>query len=159
MIAMMSVGDINQDFISIEEIKDYFYNSWVFGCKHMAYQINLNKAEYQSKSITVPSVRQFAQWASRFENSVKKAIEEDLVECGININQAIPLKEFSRWICRDHSIILRFEKRGFIIATTLNYLDEVGYDPGFTANTVNSQIMGNQPMVNDLNKNNPYPSF
>ena len=45
MISMMTSPDINNNSITIEEIKEYFFRSWIFAYKHMTWQINKAKAE------------------------------------------------------------------------------------------------------------------
>lgn len=125
---MMTRPDMNKTSITVNEIKDFFFNSWVYACKHLAYQLNKSKPEYQQRGIVVPTIKQFEQWAMIYERDVKNSIEEDLRESGIMVDLPISLQDFTRWVYKDHSIVLRFDQKIVRISTSLANLEEVGFD-------------------------------
>lgn len=168
MIAMMTNPDINNNSISIQEIKEYFFKSWIFAYKHMFWQLNKVKAEYTQRNIIVPNLKQIEKWAATFESKLKSSIEDDLKESGINVNMAISFEEFNRWIHKDHTIYMKFDNKTSKIATSLNILDEVGFDNGgyvdYGRNQGGMQGMQGQNNANNMNKMNnannlSYPGF
>ena len=67
MMAMMTLPDKSRDYIEINEIKDFFYQSYIEGFKHLAWQIKKNPNELKRNNLPIPTIQQMGKWAQKFE--------------------------------------------------------------------------------------------
>jgi len=130
MMAMMSLPDKTRDYIEIDEIKDFFYNSFVQGYKHLGWQIRKNPEEFKKSGLPIATIEQLGKWAEKFEREVKASIEKEIRGFLPNIQNSMTFDDFMRWIGVDHTIYIQYGNRTVAIATSLIRLDDISYDEG-----------------------------
>ena len=128
MLAMMSMPDKNRNYIEVREIKDFFFKSWVYGYKHLGWQINRVKAEFLSQTGFCPTTQQLGEWAARYEKQIKFAIDNDLKESGVDVLGQVDFITFKNWLKKDHTLYLQIGPKYIAIATSLVKLDDVGFE-------------------------------
>lgn len=127
MMAMMSKSDNNRNSIEPNEIKDFFYKSWIQGYRHLGWQIKKDKAEFINRKLPIVSIKQLEIWATRYESTVKQSIEADLINNKINTSSSIDYETFKKWIYVDHTIYVTYAHKSIRIATNLTQLDDIGF--------------------------------
>lgn len=142
MMAMMSLPDKSRDYIEINEIKEFFYYSFIEGYKHLGWQIKRNPEEFRKNNLPVATIAQLGKWAQKFEKEIRNAVDRDLKEFDPNVGNSITFEQFLRWISIDHTIYIQYGTKNIMIATSLIRLDDIYYDE--------NAIGGS---------NGPYPSF
>ncbi len=55
-------------------------------------------------------------------------MQNDFRECGFNTNKSMDYETFKKWIYRNHDLNLTYTIKDVTIATSLTYLDEVGFE-------------------------------
>ena len=128
MMAMMSLPDKSRDYIEINEIKEFFYQSYIEGFRHLGWKIKKNPEELKRNNLPVPTIQQLGKWAQKFEKEIRNAIDRDLREFAPNLGNSITFEQFVRWISIDHTLYLQFGGKNIMIATSLIRLDDVSYD-------------------------------
>ena len=128
MMAMMTLPDKSRDYIEINEIKDFFYQSYIEGFKHLAWQIKKNPNELKRNNLPIPTIQQMGKWAQKFEKEIRNAIDKDLRDFDPNIGNSITFEQFLRWISIDHTLYLQYGGKNTMIATSLLRLDDINYD-------------------------------
>ena len=128
MMAMMSLPDKSRDYIEVNEIKDFFYQSYIEGFKHLGWKIKKSPEELKRNNLPVPTIQQLGKWAQKFEKEIRNAIDRDLREFAPNLGNSITFEQFVRWISIDHTLYLQFGGKNIMIATSLIRLDDVSYD-------------------------------
>ena len=136
MVMKVNSSQSNQ-FITADEIKEYFYQSWIEGYKHLGWQVNKNKFQFEGDGNKVPTVKQFETWSSKFRQQIYKSIEMDLAESGIDFTKEITFPMFCQWVQKDHTLYLGYSGKNVKIATDLMKLELIEYD-----NTMEGNEMG-----------------
>ena len=108
MIAMMSNPDLSSDIVSVEDIKIFFYKSFVEGYKLLAYIINKKPDDFKAKKLPVVSVSQMEFWAQNFENQIKIGVEKDLKHFDGSIVDNVTFEQYKKWIHNDHVLYLTY---------------------------------------------------
>jgi Ca2+-binding EF-hand superfamily protein len=142
MMAMMSLPDKTRDYIEVREIKEFFFQSYIEGYKHLGWQIKRNPEEFRKNNLPVATIEQLGKWAHKYEREISNAIDRDLREFDPNVGNSITFEQFLRWISIDHTIYIQYGNKNIMIATSLIRLDDIYYDE--------NAIGGS---------NGPYPSF
>ena len=151
MLAMMKRIDYNRNFLDVMEIKEFFFQSFIYAYRHLGWKIKKMNKDFVSKNIPVPTIKQLELYAEKYENKIKNAVEKDLMEMGINPGGNVDQETFKKWIYKDHTINIKFAYLEVNIATTLTKLDEIGYDE---TNLMNSSTLLHQNLnLNDKNNN------
>ena len=151
MLAMMKRIDYNRNFLDVMEIKEFFFQSFIYAYRHLGWKIKKMNKDFVSKNIPVPTIKQLELYAEKYENKIKNAVEKDLMEMGINPGGNIDQETFKKWIYKDHTINIKFAYLEVNIATTLTKLDEIGYDE---TNLMNSSTLLHQNLnLSDKNNN------
>ena len=132
MEAMMSLPDKSRDYIEVNEIKEFFYYSYIEGFKHLGWQIKRNPDEFKLKGLPVATIQQLGKWAQKFEKEIKNAIDNDLKAFDSNITNVVSFEQFLRWISYDHTIYIQYGSKNIQIATSLIRLDDIHYDESVT---------------------------
>lgn len=125
MMAMMTCPNKVRKTVELDELKEYFYKSFVQGYKHMAYKINQNPDKLKIYGFPVASVAQMEAWAIEFERKIKTGFEKDLKMFDSSINENISFEQYKKWIYNDQTLNIAY---GFVtlkIATSLICFDEV----------------------------------
>ena len=135
MMAMMSLPDKSRDYIEMNEIKDFFYYSYIEGFKHLGWQLKRNPEEFRNNNLPVATIQQLGKWAQKFEKEIKNAIEKDLKTFDNTIVNAISFEQFLRWISYDHTIYIQYGNKNIMIATSLIRLDDIYYDESVSGNS------------------------
>ena len=128
MMAMMSLPDKSRDYIEINEIKEFFFHSYVEGFKHLGWQIKRNPEEFRKNNLPVATIQQLGKWAKKYEKEIRNAIDRDLKDFDPNIGNILTFEQFSRWISIDHTIHIQYGSKIIQIATSLIRLDDIYYD-------------------------------
>ena len=128
MVSMMNSYDKNRSYIEGNEIKEFFIKSFIYGYKHLLWQIQKDKNNFQKKNLPIVSMTQIELWAERFDTQIKSYIDNDLRESGIDPYSPIDFETFKKWIYKDHVIRLNYGGKSCEIATSLTKLDDIGFD-------------------------------
>ena len=128
MMAMMTTVDKNRDYIEVNEIKDFFFKSFIYGYKHLIWQVQKSKNEFTSKNLPIVSQQQIELWAERYEFLIKSYIDKDLRENGIDPYKTMDFDTFKNWIVKDHSLYLQYGSKTCVIATSLVKIEEIGFN-------------------------------
>ena len=136
MVMKVNSSQSNQ-FITADEIKEYFYQSWVEGYKHLGWQVNKQRFQFEGEGNKVPTVKQFETWSSKFRQHIYKTIEMDLVENGIDVGKEISFQMFTQWVLKDHTLYLGYSGKNVKIATDLMKLELIDYDNSSEGNETN----------------------
>jgi hypothetical protein len=143
MVMKINSSQSNQ-FITADEIKEYFYQSWIEGYKHLGWQVNKNKFQFEGDGNKVPTVKQFETWSSKFRQQIYKSIEMDLAESGIDFTKEITFPMFCQWVQKDHTLYLGYSGKNVKIATDLMKLELIEYDNSMEGNEIRqSGFVGN----------------
>lgn len=143
MVMKINSSQSNQ-FITADEIKEYFYQSWIEGYKHLGWQVNKNKFQFEGDGNKVPTVKQFETWSSKFKQQIYKSIEMDLAESGIDLTKEITFPMFCQWVQKDHTLYLGYSGKNVKIATDLMKLELIEYDNSMEGNEIRqSGFVGN----------------
>ena len=127
MMAMMSCPNKAKRTISVDEIKDFFYESFVEGYKHIAWKINQKPDEFKIYGFPVASINQMEAWASEFEKKIKVGFEKDLKKFDSSIKDNISFEQYTKWIDEDQTLNIKYGFKNFQIATSLIIFDNVIY--------------------------------
>ena len=128
MMAMMTTTDKNRDYIEVKEIKDFFYKSFIYGYKHLIWQVQKCKNEFTKKNLPIVTQQQIELWAERFEFQIKSYIDNDLRNNGIDPYKVMDFETFKNWISKDHSLYLQYGNKTCVIATSLVKIEEIGFN-------------------------------
>jgi Ca2+-binding EF-hand superfamily protein len=128
MMAMMSLPDKSRDYIEVNEIKEFFYHSYVEGFKHLGWQIKRSPDEFKKFNLPIATIKQLEKWAQKFEKEIRNAVDKDLRDFDPNLGNSITFEQFLRWISIDHTIYIQYGPKNIRIATSLISLDEIYYD-------------------------------
>ena len=129
MMAMMSLPDKTRDYIEINEIKDFFYHSYVEGFKHLGWQIKRNPEEFKRNNLPVATIEQLGKWAQKFEKKIRDEIDNDFKQFDSNIGNSITFDQFENWLTRaDRTIYIKYGNKNIKIATSLLPLDTIHYN-------------------------------
>ena len=128
MMAMMSLPDKQRDYIEIREIKEYFYNSYIEGFKHLGWQIKRKPEEFRKYNLPVPTIEQLEAWAKKCGEDIIRVIDTDLKQFSQNLGNSMTFDQFMRWISADHTLYIQFGNKTIRIATSLTGLDGIYYD-------------------------------
>ena len=128
MMAMMSLPDKSRDYIEVNEIKDFFFHSYIEGFKHLGWQIKRNPEEFKRNNLPVATIEQLGKWAQKFEKEIKTAIDKDLKTFDNSITNVVTFEQFYRWISYDHTIYIQYGSKNIMIATSLIRLDDIHYE-------------------------------
>ena len=107
MMAMMSLPDKQRDYIEIREIKEYFYNSYIEGFKHLGWQIKRKPEEFRKYNLPVPTIEQLEAWAKKCGEDIIRVIDTDLKQFSQNLGNSMTFDQFMRWISADHTLYIQ----------------------------------------------------
>ena len=125
MMAMMSCPNKAKRTISVDEIKNFFYESFVEGYKHMAWKINQKPDEFKIYGFPVASINQMEAWAREFEKKIKVGFEKDLKKFDPSIKDKVSFEQYQKWINEDQTLYIKYGFKNFQIATSLIIFDNV----------------------------------
>lgn len=128
MVLMMTIPNKSRRVIDINEIKEFFFMSFLEGYRHLGWQINRHANEFKEKSLPVASISQLESWARSFEKNIKDWVESDLGNfSGGSTSDTIAFDVFKKWIRNDHNLYIQYGNKKITIATSLTPLDDVGF--------------------------------
>ena len=125
MMAMMTCPSKAKRTVELDELKDFFYKSFVQGYKHMAYKINQNPDKFKIYGFPVASISQMEAWSLEFERKIKIGFEKDLKMFDPNITENISFEQYKRWLYKDQTLNITYGFKNLKIATSLICFDEV----------------------------------
>ena len=128
MMAMMKLPNKTKRNVDIDEVKDFFYESFISGYKHLAYQINQNKEEFKNNDMPVVTINQIEAWAREFEKKIKNGFEKDLKMLDSNITDSVSFEQYVKWLSNDQTLYIKYGFKKLMIATSLIIFDEVGFE-------------------------------
>lgn len=127
MMAMMTYPKQVRKSIDLDELKKFFYESFVQGYKHMAWKINEKPDELKLYGFPVPSIKQIEAWAREFERKIKNGFEKDLKMFDSNINETVTFEQYRKWLDNDQTLYIKYGFKTFMIATSLIIFDDVQF--------------------------------
>jgi hypothetical protein len=127
---MMDCPDFNKQFITILEIQNYIYNSWVKGFRHLAWITRNNKAEFQRQNLPEITDKQAIHWAEKYKKQIYMSVTNSFMEIGITNNQtSVEYITFLKWLyCQDRNLHFSYGTYQLHVAISLKPLDDVGFD-------------------------------
>jgi hypothetical protein len=127
---MMDYPDFNKQFITILEIQNYIYNSWVKGFRHLAWITRKNKAEFQRQNLPEITDKQAIHWAEKYKKQIYMSVANSFTEIGVSNNQSsLEFNTFLGWLyCQDRNLHFSYGTYQLHIAVSLMSLDDVGFD-------------------------------
>ena len=127
---MMDCPDFNKEFITISDIQNYIYNSWVKGFRHLAWITRNNKAEFQRQNLPEITDKQAIHWAEKYKKQIYMSVTNSFMEIGITNNQSsVEYNTFLKWLyCQDRNLHFSYGTFQLHVAVSLISLDDVGFD-------------------------------
>jgi len=114
--------------IELDELKEYFYQSFVQGYRHLGYIIEQKKEKFKNLNLPVVSIQAIEAWAKGFEKKVKNGFEKDLKMFDSNINDKINFEQFCKWIYYDQNLYIKYGFEELMLATSLTVFDNVVFE-------------------------------
>ena len=127
-MCLMQNPDKVKKIIELDELKEYFYESFVQGYRHLAYIIEQKKEKFQNLNLPVVSINVIEAWARGFEKKIKNGFEKDLKMFDNNINDKINFEQFCNWIYYDQNLYIKYGFEELMIATSLVVFDNVVFE-------------------------------
>ena len=128
MMAMMRYPNRAKKSIDLDELKEFFYESFVQGYKHMAWKINQKPDEFKIYGFPVVSINQIEAWAREFEKKIKNGFEKDLKRFNPSITDSVSFDNFKKWIYNDQTLFIKYGFKSIQIATSLVIFDDVSFE-------------------------------
>jgi hypothetical protein len=128
MMAMMKCPNKARNNVDLDELKTFFYESFVQGYKHLAWQINQKPDEFRNYGLPVASISQMEAWAREFEKKIKIGFDKDLKMFDPNINDNISFEQYKKWIHNDQTLYIKYGFKTLMIATSLIIFDNVTFE-------------------------------
>lgn len=158
MKAMMAFPDDNREYLEVNEIKKFMYNSYIEGFKVLSNLVNLNKDELKRQNLPIANANQLTHWASSQELKLYKDIDNDLKMLNSNIVNQVCYNDFIKWINIDHCFYIQYGFISLPVATNLLVLDKIVFnDSGIrkvmTDNNINNMNANNKGNINNNNTN------
>lgn len=128
MMAMMKCPNKTRKNVDVDELKNFFYESFVQGYKHLAWQINQNPEKFKNSGFPVVSISQMEAWAREFEKKIKIGFEKDLKMFDPNIKDTLSFEQYKNWINNDQILYIKYGFKTLMIATSLVTFENVVYN-------------------------------
>ena len=128
MKAIMNIPDNNRNFLEINEIKQFMFNSYIEGFKNLGNLISLNKEKLVSNNLPVINKNQLIDWAKGCETKIYNEIDNDLKNLDNTILDKLEYNNFIKWIYVDHCFYLQYGFLYLPVSTSLIVLDKVQYN-------------------------------
>ena len=128
MMAMMKCPNKARNNVDLDELKTFFYESFVQGYKHLAWQINQKPDEFKNYGLPVASISQMEAWAREFEKKIKIGFDKDLKMLDPNISDNISFEQYKKWIHNDQTLYIKYGFKTLMIATSLIIFDNVTFE-------------------------------
>ena len=118
----------NKNYITFDEIFQFFYNSWIFGFNYIFNFINyFYRQEFIKKNIPIPSNKgELHNLVNRHKEDLHNYLIKSFYDSGININSAITYDSFKHWVLKDNTVEIIYSGKIFRIATGLKYFENIG---------------------------------
>ena len=127
MMAMMTVPNKARKKVGLDELKNFFYESFVQGYKHIAWVINQKPDEFKIYGFPVMSVSNMEAWAREFEKKIRNGFEKDLKMFDSSINDNISFEQYKKWIYKDQTLYIKYGFKTLFVATSLIGFDEFAF--------------------------------
>lgn len=147
MEAMMAFPDKNREYLEVNEIKKFMYNSYIEGFKILSNLVDLNKDELKRQNLPIVNANQLTHWANNQELKLYKEIDNDLNMLNSNIVNQVSYSDFMKWISIDHCFYIQYGFISLPVATNLLVLDKIV----FNDSGLNKMMPDN---INNMNANN-----
>ena len=127
-MALMNNPNKAKKIVEVDELKEFFYESFVQGYRHLGYVINQKKEKFKNANLPVVSIQGMEVWAKGFEKKVKNGFEKDLKMFDNNIDDKINFEQFCKWIYYDQNLYIKYGFEELMIATSLTVFDNVVFE-------------------------------
>ena len=127
-MALMQTPNKVKKFVELDELKEFFYESFVQAYRHLGYVIEQKKEKFKNLNLPVISVGGLEVWARGFERKIKNGFEKDLKMFDNNINDKINFEQFCKWIYYDQNLYIKYGFEELNIATSLVIFDNVIFE-------------------------------
>ena len=128
-MAMMKNPNKGKKIVELDELKEYFYESFVQGYRHLGWVINQKKEKFKNANLPVVSIQGIEVWARGFEKKIKNGFEKDLKMFDKNIEDKINFEQYCKWIYYDQNLYIKYGFEEIILATCLIVFDNVVFEP------------------------------
>lgn len=127
-MAMMKNPNKVKETVEVDELKEYFYESFVQGYRHLGYIINQKKEKLKNLNMPVISIQGLETWAKGFEKKVKNGFGKDLKMFDSKIDDKINYEQYTKWIYYDQNLYIKYGIEELMIATSLVVFDNFFYE-------------------------------
>lgn len=120
--------NINKNYITFDEIYQFFLNSWISGFNYIFGFINYYlRDEFTKKNIPIPSSKdEMMSIINRHKEELNHYLIKNLYDSGINTNAPISFDLFKNWILKDNSIEINYGNKLFKFATSILFFENIG---------------------------------
>ena len=127
-MALMQNPNKVKKFVELDELKEFFYESFVQAYRHLGYVIEQKKEKFKNLNLPVVSPQGLEAWARGFEKKIKNGFEKDLKMFDNNITDKINFEQFCKWIYYDQNLYIKYGFEELMIATSLVVFDNVVFE-------------------------------
>ena len=127
-MALMKNPQKTQKTVDLDELKEYFYQSFIQGYRHLGWIIYQKKEKFKSLNLPVVTIQNFETWAKGFEKKIKNGFEKDLKMFDANIVDKINFEQFCGWIYYDQNLYIKYGFEELMLATSLVIFDNVMFE-------------------------------
>lgn len=127
-MAMMKNPSKAKKIVELDELKEFFYESFVQGYRHLGWVVNQKKEQFKSLNLPVVSIQRIEAWAKGFEKKVKNGFEKDLKMFDSSIEDKINFDQYTKWIYHDQNLYIKYGFEELMIATSLVVYDNVVFE-------------------------------
>ncbi len=120
--------NINKNYLTFEEVYQFFLNSWITGFNYIFGYINYYlRNEFIQKKIPIPSSRdEMMTIVNRHKQDLHNYLVKNLYDSGINSNGPISFEMFKNWVLKDNTLEINYGNKLFRFATSILYFENIG---------------------------------
>lgn len=131
-----------KNFLEVNEIIDFFINSWLYGFRFIFFYINSKfKEELINSGVYFPQkVTQLENIVHQNSESIKSYVLASLKSIGLqDPYRGVDFESFKKWVDIDHSLEICYYNKRFKFAMNLMCLSEIGLS--LEGQSINRQIV------------------
>ena len=119
----------NKNYLELNEIIEFFTNSWLYGFRFIYYYINSKfKEELITANVYIPKkLSQLENFVFQNSENIKSYVVISLKSIGlVDPSKGVDFETYKKWAEIDHSLEISYFNKRFKFAMNLMCLNEVG---------------------------------